>query len=199
MHLKAAITGNLREFMQKQKQSAEVAVTRGITEVTDSIKLDLREQVISAGLGQRLAKTWRSAVYPKNQASIHAAGVITSKAPKIIRAFNEATVIRSSKGAFLTIPTENCPKRGVGNKRIAPSNFPEHRYGKLRFVYVNGQMSLLVVDKPRRSKSGSPRSIVMFVLIPQVKLRKRLDYQAIADKWAPQIPDAILSNWPNDL
>ncbi len=197
MNLKAAITGNLRAYLQQQKNQAEVAVTNGIKEIATNIKTDLRTQVLNAGLGNKLAKTWQAKFYPKHQKSISAAGVVTSRATKIIRAFNDGVVIKSLRGAFLAIPTEHAPKRGLNNKRISPSNFPEHRYGKLRFIYVNGQMSLLVVNKPSRSKrkNAEPKSVVMFILIPQVKMKKKLDYMVAVNKWLPQIPAAILSNW----
>lgn len=47
---------------------------------------------------------------------------------------------------WLAIPTPLAPKRGVGGKRIHPGNFPEHRFGLLRFVYQRGRPSLLVLD-----------------------------------------------------
>lgn len=212
MRLEAAITGNLQKFMQKQKEAAETAVTAAISEITNNIKIDLREQVQSAGLGPRLAKSWQSKVYPKGQKSIEAAGWVFSKAPKIIRAFNEGGLIRSPNGFFLAIPTASAPKRGMGGKRITPSNFPEHSLGKLRFVYRPGKISLLVVDNLRAGtgKRGGFRkasdtalrtgrgltTVVMFLLVPQVMLKKRLDYQRVVARWEPQLPQSILKHWP---
>ena len=212
MRLEAAITGNLHKFMKAQMQAAEAAVTAGVTEVTNEIKNELRLQVISAGLGARLAKSWQAKIYPKGQKSIKAAGWIFSKAPKIISAFNDSVVIKSKHGFFLAIPTEAAPKRGVGGKRITPSNFPEHSLGRLRFVYRRGAASLLVVDNLRagtgkrggfrRASDTALRSgrglttVVMFILLPQVTLRKRLDYQSVVVRRAPQVPEAILKHWP---
>lgn len=212
MRLEAAIKGNLQKFMQKQKEAAEAAVTAAVSEITNNIKNDLREQVQSAGLGPRLAKSWQAKLYPKGQKSIEAAGWVFSKAPKIIRAFDEGVLIRSPNGFFLAIPTENAPKRGVGGKRITPSNFPEHSLGRLRFVYRPGKISLLVVDNLRAGtgKRGGFRkasatalktgrgltTVVMFFLVPQVMLRKRLDYKRVVLRWEPQLPQAILKHWP---
>ena len=212
MRLEAAITGNLPKFMAQQKAAAEAAVTAGVSEITNQIKSDLRAQVTSAGLGPRLAKSWQSKVYPGGKKSVDAAGWIFSKAPKIIRAFNDGVVIRSKHGLFLAIPTSAAPKRGVGGKRISPSNFPEHSLGRLRFVYRPGAVSLLVVDGMRAStgKRGGFRkasdsamrtgrgltTVVMFFLVPQAKLRKRLDYQAVINRWQPQLAEAILKHWP---
>jgi hypothetical protein len=197
--------------MEQQKAAAEAAVTAGVAEVTERIKNDLRGQVTGAGLGNKLAKSWQAKLYPKGQKSISAAGWVFSKAPKLIRAFNEGALIKSKDGWFLAIPTEAAPKRGVGGKRINPSNFPEHSLGRLRFVYRPGKISLLVVDSLRAStgKRGGFRkasesalksgrgltTVVMFLLVPQVKLKKRLDYQSVVNRWEGQLPQTILKNW----
>jgi len=212
MRLEAAIKGNLTKFMKQQQEAAEQAVTGGVSEITTHIKDDLRGQVTNAGLGSKLAKSWQAKVYPKGKKSLDAAGWIFSKAPKIIRAFNEGAVIKSKDGWFLAIPTEAAPKRGVGGKRITPSNFPEHALGRLRFVYRPGAVSLLVVDGLRAGtgKRGGFRkasdsalksgrgltTVVMFFLVPQAQLKKRLDYKAVVNQWQPQLGQAILNNWP---
>jgi hypothetical protein len=69
-------------------------------------------------------------------------------------------VIRSKRGRFLAIPTENAPRKGTDGKRISPRTFPEHRFGPLRFVPRPSGPSLLVVDGVRASfswKSGELR------------------------------------------
>jgi len=211
MRLEAAIKGDLHKFMDGQKTAAEAAVTAGIAKITGSIKDDLRSQVTNAGLGNKLAKSWQAKFYPKGQKSIAAAGWVFSKAPKIVRAFNEGALIKSKDGFFLAIPTEAAPKRGIGGRRISPSTFPEHTLGKLRFVYRSGKISLLVVDNLRAGtgKRGGFRkasdsalksgrglaTVVMFLLIPQAKLTKRLDYQAVVNRWQPLLGQAILDNW----
>ena len=96
-------------------------------------------------------------------------------------------------------------------KRISPSTFPEHRFGPLRFVPRKTGPSLLVVDGLRASFSrqtgqlkgfrrGTDRArrsgqglttVVMFLLVPQVKLRKRLDVARAAEHWSAQLPALI--------
>jgi hypothetical protein len=211
MRLEAAIKGDLHKFMEGQKIAAEAAVTAGVAKITTSIKDDLRVQVVNAGLGNKLAKSWQAKFYPKGQKSIAAAGWVFSKAPKIVRAFNEGALIKSKDWFFLAIPTDAAPKRGIGGRRISPSTFPEHSLGKLRFVYRSGKISLLVVDNLRAGtgKRGGFRrasdsalksgrglaTVVMFLLIPQAKLTKRLDYQAVVNQWQPLLGKAILDNW----
>ena len=211
MRLEAAIEGNLKEYMKKEIAAAETAVTAGVQEVTNGVKTDLRAQVMSAGLGQRLANAWRSNLYPKGK-SINAAGYLFSKAPDIIYAFNYGATIKSNKGFFLAIPTPAAPKRGTDGKRINPTNFPESGLGKLRFVYRPGAVSLLVVDDLRARtgvrggfarasdknivKQRGVTTVVMFFLVPQVSMKKKLDIDAVVAKWEGALGDKIISNWP---
>ena len=134
-----------------------------------------------------------------------------TKAPQIVRAFDEGAVIRSRRGRFLAIPTENAPRKGTDGKRVSPSTFPEHRFGPLQFVPRQNGPSLLVVDglrasysrqtgqlrgfrratdRARRSGQGLA-TVVMFLLVPQVKLRKRLDVARVAERWSAQLPALI--------
>lgn len=212
MRITAAITGDLEKIMKEESQAAEQAVTLGVVEAATGLREELRQQVIAAGLGEKMARTWRQKRYPSSGFSIGTAGLVYSKAPVIIRAFSEGVTIRSKEGKFLAIPTSAAPKRGVGGKRITPDNFPEHSLGRLRFVYRRGAPSLLVVDGLRagtgkrggfRKASDSAKrtgrglaTVVMFVLLPQVMLPKRLDIDGASDRWSARLPDLILKNWP---
>ncbi|MBF0111077.1 MAG: hypothetical protein HQL76_18075 [Magnetococcales bacterium] len=166
-------------------------------------------QVIAAGLGPRVARAWRSRHYPNDRHN--AASMVWTQAPQIIRAFDEGVLIKSDAGFWLAIPTPSVPKRGTDGKRINPSNFPEHRYGPLRFVYRTTGPSLLVVEgvrvsartgrvgrqakggshtKTGRIKSGMT-TVVMFLLVPQVKMPRRLDVKQAADFWIGRLPEII--------
>ena len=184
---------------------------RGVEETTHGLKGSLRGQVKGAGLGDRLANTWRDAVYPRaGVESYNPAGVVFSKAGTVVRAFDEGSLIRGKDGLFLAIPTPAAPKRGVGGKRLTPSNFPEHVYGPLHMVYRPGKPSLLVVNNARIDAAGRTRSnlrtnkaggrysslsgratVVMFILVPQVRLRKRLDVAGAERQWLGKMPVLI--------
>jgi hypothetical protein len=41
-------------------------------------------------------------------------------------------------------------------------------------------------------------TVPIFVLVPQVTLKKRLDVEAAARKWARQLPGLIEITWPSD-
>jgi hypothetical protein len=209
MKLAATITRSLQAGMQAELRDIERAVATGTRDAGRGLKTELRRQVASAGLGQRLANSWRDKHYPNRK--IDAASLVYTKAPQIIRAFDEGAVIRSRRGRFLAIPTENAPRKGTDGKRISPSTFPEHRFGPLRFVPRTSGPSLLVVDGLRASfsrKTGELRgfrgatdrarergdgltTVVMFVLVPQVKLPKRLDVARAAERWSGQLPALI--------
>ena len=207
MKLAATITGSIIAGMEAEVRTITGAVTAGIKEAGRGLKTDLRKQVVSAGLGARLSRTWRDRIYPNK--GFDAAAMVWSKAPRIIRSFDEGAVIKSKSGFWLAIPTPQAPKRGVGGKRINPSNFPEHRFGPLRFVYRRGP-SLLVVDGVRINKSGrvgrrarggaltksgrmkqGMATVVMFIMVPQVRLRKRLDVKREAERWSRRLPGLI--------
>ena len=210
MRLAAALQGRLDEILRDELKRGERAVTNGVRRASEGLKGELRAQTIASGLGPRLARTWRSQAYPRSGQSLGAAAMVFSKAPGVMRAFTEGAVIRSANGLFLAIPTDAAPKRGTGGKRISPSNFPEHRFGRLRFVYRRGAPSLLVVDDlrgrtgkrggfaragQRAIARGQTTTVVMFILVPQVRIRKRVDLDGAARRWIEQLPGLILRDW----
>jgi Family of unknown function (DUF6441) len=209
MKLAATILRSLQADLHAELREIERAVAGGTRYAGRGLKTELRRQVASAGLGQRLANSWRERHYPNQQ--LDAASLVYTKAPQISRAFDEGAVIRSRRGRFLAIPTENAPRKGTDGSRISPSTFPEHRFGPLRFVPRPSGPSLLVVDGLRASfsrKSGELRgfrraadrgrrsgqgltTVVMFLLVPQVKLPKRLDVARAAERWSTLLPALI--------
>jgi Family of unknown function (DUF6441) len=207
--LAASFTRSLQADMRAELRDIERAASNGTRDAGRGLKTELRRQVSSAGLGQRLANSWRDKHYPNQK--LDAASLVYTKAPRIIRAFDEGAVIRSKRGRFLAIPTENAPRKGTDRSRISPSTFPEHRFGPLRFVPRPSGPSLLVVDELRASfsrQTGQLRgfrratdrarrsgqgltTVVMFLLVPQVKLHKRLDVARAAERWSAQLPALI--------
>ena len=120
MRLKAAVEGSLSEYMEREYQNCARAVTKGVSLAANGLKTAMRTQVKSAGLGSRLANTWRGDVYPKAKNSVSAAGVVYTKAQKIMEGFEYQTVVRSKDGLWLAIPTAAISKR-IRNKRMTPA------------------------------------------------------------------------------
>jgi hypothetical protein len=209
MKLAATLARSLQADMQAELRDIERAAATATREAGRGLKTELRRPVAGAGLGQRLANGWRDKHYPNQR--LDAASLVYTKAPQIIRAFDEGAAIRSRRGRFLAIPTENTPRKGTDGKRTSPSTFPEDRFGPLRFVPRPSGPSLLVVDGLRASlsrKTGQLRgfrratdragargdgltTVVMFLLVPQVKLLRRLDVTRAAERWSAQLPVMI--------
>ena len=209
MKLTATMVGSLKADMQAELRRIERAVPDGVKAAGDGLKGSLRKQVVAAGLGARLSRTWRGKTYVNK--GHDAASLVWSKAAQIVRAFDEGAVIKGKGGRWLAIPTPAAPTRGVGGKRITPATFPTARHGPLRMVRRSGRSALLVVDGVRvsaqtgrvgrqakgggRTKSGGYKqgiaTVAMFVLVPQVKLKKRLNVAGAAGSWARRLPRLI--------
>jgi hypothetical protein len=213
MRLQAAIVGDLNQLLQAELQQAERAVTRGVGQATIGLQAELRSQVTAAGLGPRLARAWRSRVYPESGTSLTAAGVVWTKAPRIIGAFIRTTVIRSKRGLFLAIPTPAAGRYGDGRRKITPLGWERRTGQRLRFVYRRNGPSLLVADNARLTGRGMAAgntgrrrgasytrlqgrtTVPIFILVPQVTLTKRLDIEVPAATWARRLPGLVDRAW----
>jgi hypothetical protein len=211
MRLQAAIQGNLKAMMAAKVKAAEKAVSGGVRQATDGLKNELRGQVTGAGLGERLAKSWRGDLYPKGGMSINAAGFVYTKAPQIIGAFAYGATIRSKQGRFLAIPTQYVTRRQ--NKKVTPADFAEAGI-PLRYVPPQGarRVGLLVADDFRITSKGRARvasdrakktgrgltTVVMFILVPQAQLKKRFDIDSVAKKWIDRLPSLVTASWPDE-
>lgn len=186
------------------------SVTAAMRQVMEGLKSDLRADVVDSGLGQRLANTWRGKTFPESGASVEAAAFVWSKAPNIVDAFDRGVTIRSRNGFWLAIPTPAAGKTGLNptgaRKRITPGGWERRTGMRLRLVYRRGRPSLLVADEARmtrrglavksRSKSGRGQvTAIIFLLVPQVTLRKRLDIETSATRWAARVPALIARHW----
>lgn len=211
-------TDDLAVRLAETETEAARAVTSAMREATEGLKSNLRADVADAGLGQRLANTWRGKTYPETAISLEAASFVWSRAPNIVHAFDRGMTIKSSRGFWLAIPTAAAGVKGIGAagamKRITPGGWERRTGMRLRFVYRRGRPSLLVADNARLSKKGlawanlgrtrggdsftrirGRSTVVVFILVPQVTLRKRLDIATIAQQWAARVPSLLASHW----
>jgi Family of unknown function (DUF6441) len=85
MKLTATIARSVEAGIQPELRDIERAVTTGTREAGRGLRTELRRQVTRAGLGQRLANSWRDKHYPNQR--LDAASLVYTKAPQIIRAF----------------------------------------------------------------------------------------------------------------
>jgi hypothetical protein len=204
MNIRMDITGNLQAMMAAEIKAGERAVSKAIGEAAGSLKTAWCGQITGAGLGARLARTIRSEQFPKGKDSLNAAALVWSNAPVIIGAHEAGPLIRSKSGFWLAIPTPAAGKSTRGG-RITPGEWEQRRGIRLRFVYRPRGPSLLVAEGSlnsrglavgSRSKTGRGATTVpIFLLVPQVKLRKRLDLARDAKAAQERIPGAIVANW----
>jgi len=188
MKLNITISPNLAAIMAAEIKAGEKAVTAAMRAAGTQLKSDWRGQITQAGLGRRLSNSIRSQTYPKVGESIHDTGPL----------------IRSKDGFWLAIPTEAAGK-GARGGRITPGEWERRRGLRLRFVYRRRGPSLLVAEGrlnnrglgvASRSKTGRGKATVpIFLLVRQVKLRKRLDLARDAKALQERIPGAIVANW----
>lgn len=206
MRIVAAITGDLRRVVARENAAAIAAVTDGVRETTAALKETYRRQITAAGMGQRFANTWRGEVYPKGRQSISAAGVVYSRAPLVVSAHAEGATIKARGHRFLAIPLPAAGK--INRKRPTVEDWEKRAGRKLRFIPRKQGGGLLVLDEGRLTSRGIARgasnrarakgqttTIPLFVLVPQVQLRKRLDIAGPAKDAGARLPAAVVAKW----
>ena len=204
MKLDLSVTGDIVTAMRAEILAGEKAVTSAMRAAGSGLKSDWRTQITRARLGQRLANTIRSKTYPAAGESLEAAALVWSNAPQIIGAHDTGPLIRSKDGFWLAIPTPAAGK-GSRGKALTPGEWERRRGLRLRFIYRRNGPSLLVAEGrlnsrglgvASRSKTGRGKSTVpIFLLVPQVKLTKRLDLARDAMRAQAAIPGMIVASW----
>ena len=204
MKLKFEITPDLVAAMAAEVKAGEKAVTAAIREAGTGLKTSWRMQITGAGLGRRLANSIRNQSFPRSGESLDAAALVWSKAPAIVGAHDTGPLIRSKDGFWLAIPLPAAGKSTRGG-RITPGEWERRRGLRLRFVYCRRGPSLLVAEGRlntkgqavvSRSKTGRGKiTAPIFLLVPQVKLPKRLDLARDAQRAHESLPGLIVANW----
>jgi hypothetical protein len=204
MHLSLNIDPDIVALMREEIATGERAVSTAIREASTRLKSAWRGQITGAGLGTRLARSIRSAQYPKGKPSLNAAALVWSKAPVILGAHNTGPMIRSKNGFWLAIPTPAAGKSARGG-RISPGEWERRTGLRLRFIYRRQGPSLLVAEgrlntkgRAVASRSKTGRGLLtapIFLLVPQVRLEKRLKLAAAAEAELGRVPGAIVASW----
>jgi len=206
----------LIEALLAAKTDISVAATGAMRDAVTDLKLGLRDQVRGAGLGNKLANTWRGETYPKGGASLDPAGYVWSKAPNIISAYAEgATIVPLAGLKYLAIPTANVPRRGGrrgASARMSPfeveTSFNQDliiRRGKrgtlLGFVNAVAARSarrpgLRRATKGRVAAGREIKFVLMFVFVRSVRVAKVLDVVGAANKASARFGDALSRRLP---
>lgn len=198
-------------------------LTKAMRDGGADLQADLRAQTEAAFQGNRMPKTWRIKHYPRAEASLSPSAYVYSRAGKIIEAFDQGVTIRSKDGFWLAIPTAEAGRfgsrrgaapflsRGGHREKITPGGWERRTGMRLRFVYTGEGRALLVADQaqlrrglaaPYSSRGRGSRlygpagqTIVVFILVRQVRLNKRLDIPAAAQRAADRMPGLIARHW----
>jgi len=204
MRIDVKIAPDIVALMRTEVAAGQKAVSLTMAQAGASLKSAWRGQITGAGLGQRLANTIRSQTYPKGRNSLDAAALVWSNAPVIIGTHATGPLIRSKDGIWLAIPTPAAGKSTKGG-RITPGEWERRTGLRLRFVYRRRGPSLLVAEgrlnskgRAVASKSKTGRGVAtvpIFLLVPQVKLRKRLDLAREVARSVDGVPGLIVAGW----
>jgi hypothetical protein len=209
---KVTVTPSIADVVADIHADIEKVAMATMAEVSTGLKTALREQVVAAGLGGRLANTWRGKVYPdKGRQSVNPATLVYSKAPNIVDAFSRAPLIVPVNGTrYLAIPTENVPHKGRG-KIMTPVEveaafnqdlkFATTKDGKL-FAFVEavqsaGGTSWRRPTKGRMKQGRKVKAVIMFFLIPHAQMPKLFDLEAAAAEWTAQAQNLLGRNLNN--
>lgn len=183
--------------------------TGAMRDLVDGFKEELRQDIEAAGLGPRLAKTWRGRVYPGGGESLSPGGYVWSKAPKIVGAFaHGASIVPLDGRRYLALPTENVPRKGRGRamtpKEVEvafaqPLVVRRGRRGALlgfiKAIAAKNKRGFRKATPGRASQGRAAKLVLMFTFVRGVTLRKRLDPDAAFGRWAGRFDALAQSRW----
>ncbi|MCA3369873.1 MAG: hypothetical protein INF89_10260 [Roseomonas sp.] len=237
MKFVAQVKGNIAEYMKLEAEGGARAASRVMGEETRRLQLDLRSQVSAAfGLkGRSIGNAWRAQTFPRSRPSLGAAGLVWSKVPAIVDAFEKGAMIRPKGGKkFLAIPTGfNADRgrrgRGNGGMRVTPAQMVASKQAFMR-PFKSGKGFVWCLPLKRGENTGKQRRtrlmaggvaevgtgnrkgreawargllaqgmVPMFLLLPAVKLPKRLDIRKPAEQAAARIPGRFVAEWDKEV
>jgi len=235
MRLGASIVGDLRKVLADEVRAGERAAMSAIRAETEQVKAELRRQVTGAfsGNARGIANAWRSMIFPRSGQSLRPAGLVFTKVPNVIDAFERGALIRAKGGRkFLAIPTGfNAARgrRGRGEKgvRVTPAHMVasgqaflrpfksgrgfvwclplrgEAGRGRRRTRLIAGGVTEVGTGN-RKGREAWARGLLaqglvpMFLLLPQVKLAKRLDVRGAAERGLRRLPARFVAAWERE-
>lgn len=211
MKISIKVDGDLRAIYGTSISEGKRAVQRGVTIAGGGLQNNWRSQIAGAGLGSRLQRTIRKAIYPAGHNSLRAAALVWSNAGKIVDAFERGVTIRSENGFYLAIPLP-AAGRGIGGKRITPGQWEQRTGRRLQFIYRRGKPPLLVDtgkvtraaprvafgQKQSERRGFKNKTIPIFVLKSSVRLPKKLNLLTAATAAQNSLAELIVSNWQED-
>lgn len=201
---------DLDKALSGHEDAIGVVLQQSMSDATSGMVADLRDSVRRAGLGARLANTWRARTYPAQGGSLDPAGLVWSKAPKLIDAYTRGAVIVPLNGQKrLAIPTKNVPLKGRG-KRMTPLDvegvFNQDlilRPGKgdtilafINAVQAKNRKGWRQAARTRLAQGREVKLVLMFELVRSVTVHGRLEpIEAVAERWGQRLPGLVADRW----
>lgn len=223
--LSQVVTSPLMAQLASVEQDIAGSISHIMAQEADQLKLEMRDEVLEAGMNQRLANTWRSKTYPEGDKSLNPAGFVWSKSPLIIDSYVRGAEIRPVNGAkWLWIPSKNVPRRRragsysstLGKRARGTAMSPEevelHFNSDLNIAFeggkgfafidvvsgISGGFRSATAGRLKGRTGQAPRrtkSVLMFTLVRGVKMPKLFDLQAPADRAAARIAQRFAAIW----
>jgi hypothetical protein len=163
MKFVAQVTGNIAEYMKLETEGGARAASRVMGEETRRLQLDLRGQISAAfgPKGRGIGNAWRARTFPRRP-NLGAAGLVWSKVPAIVDAFEKGAMIRPKGGKkFLAIPTGfNADRgrrgRGNGGMRVTPAQMVASKQAFMR-PFKSGKGFVWCLPLKRGENTGKQR------------------------------------------
>lgn len=188
-----ATVGSLTAAFEREERVLAAGVTGGMTDATETLKEGLRNQVRAAGLGTKVANTWRARTYPTRRASLHPTAYAWSNAPQIAIFFDTGQNSVPINGhRYLAIPTARVPRGRRGKRLSVPEVMA--KLGQRLIVMPGRNGHLLGLYDATLSKAGKRRKgakrelILLFTFVPEVRGQKRTNVRSVAEQVGAEIP-----------
>lgn len=212
-----ALTGQLSKWRESVRTSYMEAAREALEVIGAEGKAKLRADLRGAGLGA-LEKTWQTEMHPRKGLAWAPAVEIFSKAPVIVSAFEEGATIKPTKEGMLAIPIPGSYAEDFPNPKGADDkvDYARRRFGDRLFVIpANGQRPAILAARmvgvskggrlgPRKkTKTGKftkgTQTAMLFYLVPQARLKKRLDIKTIFGELQQRLPKEFLKRFEDKL
>ena len=205
------VTNDLAAFADRTGVKIRRGAMRGAQRFEARAKLDYRQDVRRAGLGDRLANTWRTRVYPRRGESWHPTVHVWSNAPMLAAAHADGGTIAPKAGKFLAIPTENVARKG-GRRRtpldiesefnqdliIKPTRHPNVFLALVRAVRARSR-GFRSASARRRAQGRAEQLLPMFILVRQVTLMPRLNWRGLEHSLGPVFAEYLADEINREL
>lgn len=206
MDIRARVSGDVEKLFLDEIDAIKQRVTRITAESAFDLREDMREAIRAAGLGD-LGQALGYDYQPRRAITLHPAAEVfvrgkaasTNRWKGVLEAYLTGTTIRGRNG-WLAIPTKAVPRRG--RRTMTPDEAAEE-FGPLTSV-AKGQVVLLFADLVAGRSGGVRRATagrmaqgreanrtLLYVLVRQVRISKRLDFDGIVQRWQRRFPRLI--------